>query len=274
MNFSVLMSVYAKEQPLYLRESLNSIFAQTLLPTEVVLVEDGPLTEELNRVVDEFTKKHDIIKVIRLQYNQGLGKALSIGCENCSFDYIARMDSDDICFPNRFEKQIGFLEKHSDIDVLGSWTQEFTLNEKGEKRYNALKKFPVSVWENVKFALSRCPVEHPAVIIKKSSLIEAGGYKSFYLFEDYYLWARMFVKGFKFSNLPEPLLYFRMSIDSFRRRGGWKYAMSEARALRQFKEIGFLSMGEYIKNILIRFPIRIMPNFIRENIYNRFLRRY
>ena len=268
------MSVYKKENPSSLQKSLESVFSQTLFPDEVVLVEDGPLTEGLYQVISKFEEKYDNLKIIKSEKNQGLGLALAMGTKECSYDYIARMDTDDICHPSRFEKQIKYIKEHPDIDVLGSWTQEFTENKRGEIELHALKKFPVSVWGNVKFSLHRCPVEHPAVIIKKSALIEAGGYKGFYLFEDYYLWARMFVNGCKFANIAEPLLYFRMSVDSFKRRGGWKYAKSEMKALKQFLDIGFLSRSEYLSNIAIRLPIRLMPNFIREIVYNLLLRRY
>ena len=274
MRFSVLMSVYAKEKPAYLHESLKSVFNQTLLPTEVVLVEDGPLTEDLEKVVDGFAKRYDSLKIIKLEKNVGLGKALNIGTKKCACEYIARMDSDDICFPDRFKKQVEYLNDHPDIDVLGSWTQEFTEDSDGQMHLYALKKFPLTVWENFKYSLSRCPVEHPAVILRKDAVIKAGGYQKFYLFEDYYLWARMFVNGSKFANIGEPLLYFRMTPDSYKRRGGLKYAKSEAKALFEFYKMGFLSKTEYYRALIERMPVRLLPNYVRQLIYQRFLRRY
>ena len=274
MKFSVLMSVYAKEKPEFLYKSIKSLLEQTLLPNEIVLVEDGPLTRELDFVINDICKRNELIKIVKLPQNIGLGGALNEGMKFCSYDYIARMDSDDICFPERFEKQISFLLNNPDIDVLGSWTQEFTEDENGNINYLALKKFPLSVWDNFKFSLSRCPVEHPAVIFKKDAVIKAGGYQKFYLFEDYYLWARMFVKGSKFANIGEPLLYFRMTQDSYRRRGGLKYAKSEAKALSEFRRIGFLSITEYYLALIERIPVRLLPNFIRQLIYRKVLRKY
>ena len=268
------MSVYAKEKPKFLRMSLDSILNQTRKPNEIVLVEDGLLGTELNSVIDEFCNKTDILKLVKLPVNLGLGNALNEGLKQCSYDYIARMDSDDICFDNRFEMQIEYLEKHPDIDVLGSWTQEFTEDSDGQMHLYALKKFPLTVWENFKYSLSRCPVEHPAVILRKDAVIKAGGYQKFYLFEDYYLWARMFVNGSKFANIGEPLLYFRMTPDSYKRRGGLKYAKSEAKALFEFYKMGFLSKTEYYRALIERMPVRLLPNYVRQLIYQRFLRRY
>lgn len=268
------MSVYKKENPSYMCDCLNSVFNQTLQPTEVVLVEDGPLTQELYDLVSNFEKHHSRLKVVPLEKNGGLGKALNEGLKHCSYDYVARMDTDDQCYPTRFEKQIKFLEEHPDIDVVGSLTTEFTDDGNGVKKILSTKYFPETVEENERYSRKRCPVEHPAVIFKKQAVLKAGGYQHCLLFEDYHLWARMFVNGAKFYNIQEPLLYFRMTEDSFNRRGGLKYAMNELKALGMFRKIGFLSNRQYLFTILTRFPVRVMPHYIRKFIYNKFLRRH
>ncbi len=271
--FSVLISVYRKEKPEFLKESLQSVFSQTLPADEVILVEDGPLTNELDSVINEFEQKESTLKVVKLPQNMGLGSALNEGLKFCKNEYVARMDSDDICFPERFEKQISYLKSHPDIDVIGSWTKEFYLDNQGNKVITSLKRFPHSIWENFKYCTKRCPVEHPSVIFKKKSVIDAGGYQHCYLFEDYHLWARMFVNEAKFYNIQEPLLYFRMSDESFKRRGGYKYAINEYHALKTFKKIGFLTNKEFYFALITRFPVRIMPNCIRKIIYTKFLRK-
>lgn len=270
--FSVLISVYKKENPSYLRECLKSVFSQTLLANEVILVKDGPLSEDLDKVINEFQIIQPTLKIIKLDQNQGLGNALNEGIKYCSYDYIARMDSDDICFPNRFERQILYLEKHPDIDIVGTYSQEFSEDQNGLKTYNALKKFPISNEECYKYAKKRNPMEHPTVIFKKSSIMTAGGYMHCYLFEDYYMWIRMFLNKCTFHNISEPLLYFRMTKESFRRRGGWNYVKAELRALRTFKSTGFYTPTQYWKNIITRIPVRLMPNIVRKYIYNLFLR--
>ncbi len=273
IKFSVLLSVYKKENPEYLRESLSSIFSQTLQADEIVLVEDGSLTPALDCVISEFSNRCKNLKLVKLPINGGLGRALNEGMKECSYDYIVRMDTDDICFPNRFERQIDFISKHPEVDVLGCWTQEFMTDKEGNKVMLSLKKFPHNVWDNFNYCTKRCPVEHPAVVLKKSTVLAAGGYQHCYLFEDYHLWARMFVRGAIFYNLQEPLLYFRTSDVAMKRRGGWKYALSEVLALNEFHRIGFLSRNQQIYAMVTRFPVRIMPNRVRKMIYNAFLRK-
>lgn len=273
MKFSVLISVYYKENPIYFRNSLRSIFLQTLLPNEVVLIEDGPLTSELYDVVEFYKNKINNFRIFCLEKNQGLGKALDFGLNKCRYDYVARMDSDDECYPTRFEKQIAFLENHKNIDVVGSLTTEFTENN-NIKKILSIKEFPETEMEIRSYAKRRCPVEHPAVIFRKSSVLHSGGYKDCYLFEDYNLWVRMLMDGACFYNIQEPLLYFRMTSGSFDRRGGLKYAVSEIKALYMFKHIGFLSPYQFLICIITRLPVRLMPNNIRRMIYNKFLRKH
>lgn len=273
-NFSVLMSVYKKEKPSYMQASLDSVFNQTLLPTEVVLVEDGVLTQELYTLINRVKLKHTNLKVVQLKENVGLGRALNEGLKYCSYDYVARMDTDDQCYPTRFEKQISFLENHPDIDVVGCLTTEFTDDGIEGKKILSTKFFPQTVQDNEKYSRRRCPVEHPAVVFKKQSVLDAGGYQHCLLFEDYHLWARMLVNGARFYNIQEPLLYFRMTDDSFKRRGGWKYAVNELKTLSYFRKIGFLSRQQFLCAVLTRFPVRIMPQDIRKIIYNKFLRKH
>lgn len=273
MNFSVLMSVYAKETPSYLHGSLDSVFNQTRPPQEVVLVEDGPLTPELYRVIQEFKQEHDNLKIVSLPQNVGLGRALNEGMKHCSYDYVARMDSDDECYPTRFEKQIGLMEMHPELDVVGSLTTEFMTDDQGKKMILSLKRFPETVEENERFSRKRCPVEHPAVVLKKQAVLDAGGYQHFLLYEDYHLWARMFVLGAKFYNIQEPLLYFRMSESSYARRGGVKYALTELKALLLFHQIGFLNLRQLAFCICTRMPIRLLPYQLRVLVYKKLLRK-
>lgn len=150
------------------------------------MVEDGPLTDELYEVIDEFRESQSTLKIVSLEQNQGLGNALNEGMKHCSFEIIARMDTDDICYPDRFEKQISYMECHFDVDVVGCWTQEFYEDLEGHKVITSLKKFPNTVWHNIKYCTKRCPVEHPAVVLRKKAVLAVGGYQHCYLFEDYH----------------------------------------------------------------------------------------
>lgn len=268
--FSVLLSLYWKESPLYFMQSLDSLFHQTLLPDEVVLVEDGPLTSELEQVVSEYSARYPILKVVPLPKNQGLGKALNEGLKHCSYELIARMDTDDIAKPDRFRRQVQVFEEHSEIDVCGAWIDEF---EEDVDQVLSTRKLPEHQAEIAAYALSRNPINHPVVMFRKSAVIAAGGYQHFPLFEDYYLWLRMLKNGAKFYNIQESLLFFRTSPDMFKRRGGWKYALNELRFMSVMRKLGMISRTRFALNVAIRFPMRIMPNRLRGLLYKKALRK-
>ena len=267
--FSVLISIYKKELPSSFLASLDSVFNQTLLPTEVIIIKDGPLTKELNTIIEEYSQKYLIIKVIALPVNQGLGNALNEGLKHCSYELIARMDTDDIAKPNRFKKQIEIFEKYPNIDVVGAWIEEF---ENNPSNIISIRKLPETFKDIYSYAKKRCPINHPVVMFKKSAVLAAGGYQHFPLFEDYYLWVRMLKNGAQFYNIQESLLYFRFSPDMFKRRGGWKYALNEYKLQKEFKRIGFINAANLWYNIFIRFTLRVLPNNMRTTIYKKLLR--
>ena len=268
--FSVLLSLYKKEHPSFLQQSLNSLFSQTLLPNEIILVKDGPLTAELDAIVSDYAARYPILKVIPLPQNQGLGKALNEGLKHCSFDLVARMDTDDIAKPNRFEKQVKVLEEHPELDLVGAWIDEF---EEDVNKVISTRKLPENYAEIAVYACSRNPVNHPVVMFRKSAVQAAGGYQHFPLFEDYYLWVRMLKNGARFYNIQESLLYFRISPDMFKRRGGWKYAMDELRFQGVMRKMGMIGWGRFLMNVAVRFPGRVIPNGLRGFLYKKLMRK-
>lgn len=267
--FTVLLSLYNKESPQYLRQSLDSIFTQKLLADEVVLVKDGPLTEELNEIIVSYACRYPIFKIVSFSKNQGLGKALNEGLKHCSYDIVARMDTDDIAKSERFEKQLAVFKKYPDIDVVGAWIDEF---EDDISNIRSVRKLPEHQSDILTFAKHRNPINHPVVMFRKSAVLAAGGYQHFPLFEDYYLWVRMLINGAKFYNIQESLLYFRFSSEMFKRRGGWKYAVDEFRFQRMMRKWHFISTSEFIQNVFVRFLTRIIPNSLRTIIYKKVLR--
>jgi len=267
MKFSVLLSVYHKENPSYLSQSLDSVFNQTVPPSEVILVKDGQLTKELDNVIEEFLKEYSIFKVISLEENRGLGFALNEGLNHCSYEWVARMDTDDICFPNRFEKQLEIIETHPEVSFIGSTISEFIDMPQNIISYRRLPEKHEDIFI---YSKSRCPLNHPTVMYRKEAVVCSGGYREFP--EDYHLWIRALMKGYKFYNIQEPLLYFRTSLDVIRRRGGWKYAVSEMRQQKEFYNMGFLSFPQFVKNSFIRFSVRIIPVGVRQYIYAKKLR--
>ncbi len=270
-KISVLLSIYHKENPSFFNEAMESVWdQQTFKPTQIVLVEDGKLTDELYATIDVWQNKlGSVLKRVPLETNQGLGKALNIGLKYCEYDIIGRMDTDDIAAPDRFEKQVAFLEKNPEIDIVGAQIQEFN-QEIGDVDF--VRKLPLSHNDIIKFAKKRNPFNHPVVMYRKAAVFSAGSYQADYLFEDYGLWVRMLINGVKSANLPDILLYMRSGNELFTRRGGLKYAISETKMQYKFHQQGFLSIFGFLKNLLVRFPVRIMPNSLRKFIYTKMLR--
>ena len=269
MRFPVLLSVYYKESYSAFCKSLDSIFTQTTCPDEVILVEDGLLGSDLNDIISEYSAKYPTLKIIPLPTNQGLGKALNEGLKHCSYDIVARMDTDDIAKPDRFEKQLAVFEKYSDIDVVGAWIDEFEDDISDVKSVRKLPELPDDIRQ---FAKRRNPINHPVVMFRKSAVLAAGGYQHFPLFEDYYLWIRMLMNGAKFYNIQESLLYFRFSPEMFKRRGGWRYVISELHFLQKMRQMHFISFSEFMQNLFVRFSIRLIPNSLRAIIYTKLIR--
>lgn len=267
-NFSVLLSVYHREQASFMRLALDSIFNQTVRPAEVILVEDGPLTSELDRVVEEYKHKYPEMKVVKLPVNRGLGNALNEGLKHCSHELVARMDTDDVCKPHRFERQLQLFAEHPEVDVCSSWIDEFI-----DDTSNVVSQRKLPEWndEIVRYAKGRCPVNHPAVMFRRSKVVEVGGYQGFP--EDSYLWVKLILSGAVFHNIQESLIYFRTSNDVYKRRGGWKYAKDDVRAQWNFYQMGFLTFAEFIKYSAIRGTVRLIPNNLRAWVYKTFLRK-
>lgn len=270
MKFSVLIPVYAKEKPSYFDQSLKSIVQQTLLPDEIVIVEDGSLGRELDEVIDKYVKLYkDLFKIVRLKTQSGLGKALNEGILQCSHDIVARMDSDDICLPCRFEKQICVFENNEDIHAAGAWTGEFCDDP---CRIVSVKALPEKYDEIIRYAKSRNPLNHMTVMFRKSSVIEAGNYLPSEGNEDYYLWVRMLIKKYRLVNIPEILVLARADSGMFRRRGGIRYIKSQIRLEKEFLSSGFINIWEFLKNVFVRICVGLLPAALRRKFYNKFLR--
>lgn len=269
--FSVLMPVYFKDDARHFAEALESIAKQTLLPNEIVIIKDGELSPDLEKVLLAFSKHSPSPLVIgALPHNQGISAALNLGFNICKYAYIARMDADDISKADRFEKQITFLHNHPEIDIVGSWIDEFT---ESENNITSQRRVPASHQEIAKAIKIRCPFNHPSLIYKKEAILKAGGYIHFHNLEDWHLWARMFLKGARMANLQESLLLFRTSPQMFKRRGGMKYAASDIKLQWFFYKIGLTNAFEMCRNLFFRIPVRLAPPTLRTFFYKQILRR-
>ena len=265
------MSVYTKERPEWLQSSIESMLKQTIKPNEFVLVEDGPLTEELDDVIEKFTTKNKkLFNIIKLKKNVGLGPALKIGIENCHNELIARMDSDDHSIPTRIEKQLKVLEKNPELDIIGSTVNEFEDNVKNIISYVTL---PEKHNDIVKFAKKRCPFRHPSLLYKKSAVMNAGNYRDYHLCEDYDLYARMLQHGSKCYNIQQPLTHMRVDKNFYQRRGGIKYLKSIMKFKKEQLQIGFITKKDFIISGISHACVCLLPNQLRSLIYRKILRK-
>lgn len=263
------MSVYQYDNAKFFEHALQSIEANSVKSTDFVLVCDGVLTAELNEIIEDYTSKL-LINVVRLPHNVGLGRALQAGIKHCKCEWIARFDADDICVTDRFAKQVSFIDQNPNIDVVGGQIVEF-INDPNE--INARKKaVPVAHHQIYKYAKSRNPINHVTVMFKRSAVLGSGNYQNAPLYEDYDLWVRMLIKGFKFANIDEVLVYVRGGKNMYQRRGGVLYAQQEMSMQIKFYKLGLLSILQLITNVMIRVPVRLIPSQLRGVIYNIFLR--
>lgn len=269
-GYSVLMSVYHKEKPEYLKQAIESIQAQTLSTNDFVLVCDGPLNEPLDSVIAAKQQEMgESLHVVRLVKNSGLGNALNEGIKHCKNELVARMDSDDIAYRDRCEKQIAVFNTHSEVSICSGIVEEFTTNS---NTVDTKRVPPETNAEIVEFAKKRNPFNHPCVMYKKSAVEAVGSYQDFYLLEDYYLWLRMLMAGYQGYNIQEPLLHMRAGSDMYLRRAGWKYAKTQAKLFKFMKQQGFIGNGQYIKSCVIRSGSALAPNWLRKFMFERVLR--
>lgn len=268
--YSVLMSVYHKEKAEYLQQSMDSIFSQTVPTDDFVLVCDGVLNSALDLVIEKMQEKFgDRLNVIRLEKNGGLGNALNIGIKHCSNELVARMDSDDIAYPDRCERQLQVFRKMKNVAVCSGIVEEFSdTPERTETR----RVPPETQEEILLFAKRRNPFNHPCVMYKKSVVEAVGGYQEFYLLEDYYLWLRMLMNGYEGYNIQEPLLHMRAGKSMYLRRSGWEYAKSQKALFQYMKEQKFISTNEYIQSVLLRGLSSLSPNWLRKMMFETLLR--
>ncbi len=268
-KFSVLMSLYIKEKPQYVEECFQSLLRQTVKADEWLVVEDGPLTPELYAVLDKYQKEYPgLIKRLPFAENRGLGLALQSGVPECTYDLIARMDTDDICREDRFEKQLAEFEKDPDLDIIGSNIDEF---EDTLDTIVANRTVPLTDAEIKKYQKKRDGFNHMTVMYKKKAVLDAGNYQSCPLMEDTYLWVRMMKNGVKCKNIGEPLVYARIGKDMFNRRGGWAYFKKYKAAFKKVYETGYISWFDYASVIIIQFCVALVPQKLRGWIFKKML---
>jgi glycosyltransferase involved in cell wall biosynthesis len=263
--FTVLMAVYYKDDPVLFSKALSSVYANTLLPNAVVIVADGPLTNDLESVISNFTIK-DGFKLVRLDKNVGLPKALNIGLESIDTDYVFRADSDDVNLPDRFLTQMIYLNKG--YDLVGSDILEFDVDGTSLGK----RVLPRSQNELLKFVKKRNPFNHMTVAYRKSLVLRVGGYPNIYLKEDYALWASLMSIGAKMVNINSVLVHVNAGQGMYRRRGGLRYAFAEIALQKHLYKKGLKTFSESIFDGILRSLIFCTPQSFRQFVYEKFLR--
>lgn len=270
-KFSVLMSLYIKEKPEYLRECMESILNQTVLPDEIVIVKDGPLTEELEHVLEEYISLKPLLyTIVPLEKNVGLGLALAEGMHWCRNELVARMDTDDVCYVDRFEKQLAEFEKNSELDICGSHIVEF---EDDISNIVACRKVPLSDGEIKEYQKKRDGFNHVTVMFKKSKVLEAGNYQSCMLMEDSLLWVNMILNGITSMNIDESLVLVRIGKDMYERRGGFSYFKKYYMGRKRIRETGYIGAWDYYSTLLVQLVVALIPNRLRGVIFKKVLHR-
>ncbi|WP_346316639.1 glycosyltransferase [Chitinophaga sp. YIM B06452] len=269
--FSVLIPVYIKENPDFFNESLKSVVNQTLMPAEILIIADGPLTIELDQVIEDYKANYPgLFNVVRLPQNMGMGIAMTTAVKACKYDYIARMDSDDIALPGRFARQMEYLAENPGTDIVGSWMEEFDKVPGDTKR---IRKLPENHGDILTFAKQRCPFNHMTVVYKKEKVLQAGAYWEKKAYEDYHLWYQMIKSGCRMHNIPDILVHARIGNNMLSRRRGMMYLKAEQFFFRILKRDGFITSLQYYKVMATRFILRLVPQSLLGLVYKYYLRK-
>lgn len=248
--------LYHGSVPDQVRASLESLAAQTRRADHIAIVQDGPVSPQLTEVIEGFAAEHAEATIVHLPRNVGGGLASAAGVEALSDDLIARLDTDDIADPQRFEKQCAFLERHPEVDILGTAMAEF---EDSPDRVTAIRSLPERHEELARYAKMSSPINHPSVMMRARAVHKAGNYRDVHYMEDYDLFARALATGARFHNLPEPLTYFRVSAAQLRRRTGREMFAVERRMQRNLVSYGLIGKPRSWFNLAARNTYRLLP---------------
>lgn len=269
--YSVLMSVYVKEKPANLTESLESILQQTVPPDELVLVCDGKLTDELNVIIKAFESEYsEIFHSVRLLENVGTGMAANEGIKACRNELIAKMDSDDICVPDRFRLQLMMFVKNPKLDMIGGYIEEF---DDATRQPIAIKKTPLTHEEILKFAKRRNPFNNQTLVYRKSFAQKVGGYTDIKRCEDYEFITKMLMEGAVCENLPEVLVKYRVTKDNYKRRKNSANTKSFIKVRWGLHKAGFSSLWDFLVPTVAQLILFIMPERFTGWAYKKFLRK-
>lgn len=266
---SVLMCVYGGDRPEYFREAMQSILGQTVAPGDVVIVVDGAISDGLNVVLEEFEGKNNV-QVVRLPRNIGVGAASNRGLEHCKYEFVAKMDADDVAVPNRLELQLAAFERDADLTLVGGQLAEFSGDVKNVVSY---RRVPTGERDIRKFARRRSPFNNQTVMYKKSAVLEMGGYPKLNRAEDYYLYVKLMVNGYKVKNLKDVLVCFRLDDEAYRRRKTWRHTKEIIGARNEIRKLGASNVFDLVIVAVVQIMMFLLPVGVVKNIYEKGLRK-
>ena len=270
-NYSVLFSLYAKENPDFLKAAVDSMLNQTAAPDQIVIVLDGELTSALYGVLDEYEKTHpNLFTFVKNEKNLGLGLSLNRGLEACRNELVARMDTDDVSKPERCEKQLKVFEDEPDLSIVGAYVDEF---EGSIENVISTRKVPLETPEIYAFNKRRSAFNHPAVMYKKSAVLSVGGYGDLRRNQDVDLFGRMMFSGLKAKNIPESLLYFRTDGGLATRRKSWANTKTYIDTIKKFYKMGYSGFFDFVFVAVAQTAVFLMPSGLQKFIYKKFLRK-
>ena len=270
-KYSVLMSLYVKEKPEYLRLAIDSMINQTVPPDEIVIVEDGPLNDALYQVLDEYKKNYpQLFHLVVNEKNMGLGLALNVGLKACKNELVARMDTDDISKPERCETQLRLFEEKPELSIVGAFVDEFYSSPDEVVSVRAVPEKHEDIYN---FAKKRSAFNHPVVMYRKSKVLENGGYSDLRRNQDVDLFGRMLFAGCKAQNVGASLLYFRSNDDLAKRRKSWENTKSYIDTIKRFWKMGYASFADYALIAVAQTGMFLMPVRVQHWVYKKFLRK-
>jgi glycosyltransferase involved in cell wall biosynthesis len=265
------MSVYINDNPQYFKTAVESMLNQTLKPSQIVIVCDGKLNKSHNAIIRDLKRKNEeIFTIVKIKKNSGVWNALNEGIKYCKNEIIAKMDSDDISLPQRCQVQMSEFQKKPSLDYIGSYATEFI---DGAKNAVSVRKVPITEAEIRKYAKRRNPFNNPTVMYKKSKVINCGGYKKMKRCEDYDLAVRLIMSGAICENIPESLLYYRLTEDTFNRRKNWSNTRGFIYVRFLNWKRGFSSFLDFFMPSCMQIVLCLMPVWATKWFYQKILRK-
>lgn len=268
-NYSILTTLYKNDSPEFLKQSIDSMLAQTVLTNDYVIVADGPLTEELDEVLVGYENTHNFFNIVRLSENGGLGVALREGLKYCKNDLVARLDADDFSMPTRCEKQLTLFDSDPDLVIVGSDMYEFDSNP---DEITDLKHMPPSPEQIYKYGKRRNAFNHSSVMYRKSVIEEHGSYSTMRRSQDIELFSKILYAGCKCRNINEPLIKFRCGDTRVKRKKKWSNVKSDLRIFKNNYKMGYAGFGDYLYVVITQIGFFILPTKLAGYLYKKLFR--